>query len=61
MADNEKGLMGWSFDIDEVSAGVYRARGTDRKGRSIQKTGVDPEVLLADCRRAAAEMDQETE
>lgn len=43
----------WSFDIDEVSAGVYQIIATDRQGRRISKTGIDPEALIQECRREA--------
>lgn len=46
-------LPGWTFDVDEVSAGVYRAVGVDGSGRSVQATGTDPDQLLDECRRAA--------
>jgi hypothetical protein len=32
-------LTDWSFSLEEVSAGVYRARGIDAAGRSVEKTG----------------------
>ncbi|MFH1870117.1 MAG: hypothetical protein ABIG36_05790 [Pseudomonadota bacterium] len=44
-------LPGWSFDIDEVSAGVYQIMATDKKGRRIFKTGIDPAALIEECRR----------
>ena len=46
-------LPGWTFDVDEVSAGVYRAVGVDESGRSVQATGTDPDQLLDECRSAA--------
>ncbi len=49
-------LPGWSFDADEVLAGVYRALGRDRAGRNVEATGVDPEAVIEKCRRAAVEM-----
>jgi hypothetical protein len=49
-------LPGWSFDVDEVSAGVYKAFGEDRAGRNIEETGLDPVVLIEKCRRAALKM-----
>ena len=49
-------LPDWSFDADEVSAGVYRAFGRDRAGRNVEATGTDPETLIEKCRRAALQM-----
>ena len=34
-----KELPGWSFAIDEVSAGVYRVLGRDLAGRTVEATG----------------------
>jgi hypothetical protein len=51
-----KELPGWSFDIDEVSAGVYKASGKDRSGRSVEAIGLDPDELLKECKRAAAKI-----
>jgi hypothetical protein len=45
---------GWTFDIDEVSMGVYEVTGRDEHGRRrVQMTGTDPDALLADCRKSA--------
>lgn len=49
-------LPGWAFEVDEVSAGVYRVRGVDEAGRSVESTGTDPEALLASCRSSAGKM-----
>ena len=49
-------LPDWSFDADEVSAGVYRAFGRDRTGRNVEASGLDPEALSEKCRPAALEI-----
>jgi hypothetical protein len=49
-------LPDWSFDIDEVSAGVYRAFGRDRHGRNVEACGLDPDALIGKCRQAAHEL-----
>jgi len=49
-------LAGWEFDVEEVSAGVYRATGGDQLGHRTARTGVDPDVLLEECKAYAAEM-----
>lgn len=46
----------WSFSVQEVSTGVYCARGADSAGRSVEAKGADPEALLEACKRAAAQM-----
>jgi hypothetical protein len=35
----------WTFRIEEVSAGIYLAIGTDSAGRRFEKKGVDPDQL----------------
>lgn len=47
---------GWSFEVEEVSAGVYRVRGADKAGRTVERSGTDPEALLQRCKLDAAEM-----
>jgi hypothetical protein len=47
-------LPGWTFEVEEISAGVYRVRGVDRAGRSVEQTGTDPDAVLEECRRWAA-------
>jgi hypothetical protein len=49
-------LPGWSFDLDEVSAGVYLVKGVDEAGRSVVARGTDPESVLEQCRESAAKM-----
>jgi hypothetical protein len=46
-------LPGWSFDADEVTAGVYRAFRRDRDGRNVEATGLDPDALIEKCRQTA--------
>lgn len=40
------GLPDWIFAVDERSAGVFEVVATHRSGRSIRKTGIDPEALI---------------
>jgi len=49
-------LPGWTFDLDEISAGVYRFRGVDEAGRSVEATGTDPDALVDECRKSAAKI-----
>jgi hypothetical protein len=53
-------LPGWSFDIDEVSTGVYEVVASDKHGRRFSSKDTDPEVLLERCRKQAAELVQQT-
>lgn len=56
MRAESQGLAGWKFDVDEVSAGVYKVIGRDAAGRSVEKKGLDPEQLLEECKEAARSM-----
>ena len=51
---------GWYFRIDEVSNGVWQVQGSDQWGRSVSHTGSDPDVVLAECERDAAEINRDT-
>ena len=44
---------GWEFDVEEVSAGVYRVTAVDSVGRRVEMTGEDPEATLSRCAREA--------
>jgi hypothetical protein len=37
---------GWSFAIEEVSAGVYRVLGCEFAGRTVEATGPRLKVLI---------------
>jgi hypothetical protein len=47
-------LPGWTFEVREVSAGVYVGSGRSASGANVQIQGEDPEQLLARCREFAA-------
>ena len=49
-------LPDWEFEVREVSAGVYRANGSDRGGRRVVTEGVDPDTCLEECRSAALKL-----
>ena len=44
---------GWQFSADEISAGVYRARGAGPGGMHVDATDTDPSLALAICREFA--------
>jgi hypothetical protein len=46
----------WTFDVEEISANVYRVTGHDRFGHRVEITGVDPDALLDRCKEDAAEL-----
>jgi hypothetical protein len=39
-------LPNWSFDLDEVSAGVYQVIATHVKGCSLEIKGTEPDALM---------------
>ena len=49
-------LPDWSFDIQEVSAGVYEVTAMDTFGHRVQMKGTDYDALLSECRRAVTDM-----
>jgi hypothetical protein len=56
MTDMFPDLPDWSFEADEVSAGVYRALGRDRAGRSVEVIGLDPDELIEKCKQKALQL-----
>jgi hypothetical protein len=56
MTDMFPDLPDWSFEADEVSAGVYRAFGRDRAGRSVEAIGLDPDELIEKCKQKALQL-----
>jgi len=46
-------VAGWFFRIHEVSAGAYRVDGTDLWGRTVSRTGTDPDALIIACEKDA--------
>lgn len=49
-------LPGWTFEVDEVSAGVYKVVGSDSDGHTVEKTGTGPDELLEQCKVWAYEL-----
>jgi hypothetical protein len=52
-------LPGWTFEIDEESAGTYRITATEKSGRAFEMTGTDADSLLIDCREEAAALSEQ--
>jgi hypothetical protein len=57
---NPDELPGWTFSVEERSAGAYVVLGVKDDGRSVQVVGYDPDALLGRCRADAAAMDLQT-
>jgi hypothetical protein len=51
-------LPGWSFDVDERSAGLYEVIASDRRGRRFSMIDADPWVLLERGHKEALEQEQ---
>lgn len=49
-------LPDWSFEMDEVSAGVYEIIGKDKYGHQIRSQGTDLDILVWECRTWALEL-----
>ena len=49
----------WTFEVEEISTNVYRVTGRDRSGRRVERTGLEPEVLLEQCKQDAAELGEQ--
>ena len=49
---------GWFFRVDEISQGYYRVEGVDRYGRVVSKDGIDPELLLEECKKYIEEIEK---
>jgi hypothetical protein len=56
MNEKDTQLIDWEFKVDEISAGVYRVIGADRKGRIVERIGTEPEQLLFDCKADAKKL-----
>jgi hypothetical protein len=53
------GIPSWQFEIEEVSVGVYRLRGTHSSAASIDLTGSDPESLVETGKQRALSIEKE--
>jgi hypothetical protein len=42
---------GWTVHVEETSAGVYRVRVENMRGRAVELSGTDPEALRAEAVR----------
>jgi hypothetical protein len=51
-------LPDWSFDIDEVSAGVYEVVASDKHHRQFSNKDTDLDALLERSRQQARELEQ---
>lgn len=49
-------LPNWTFELDEVSAGVYEVVARDNFGHEISEKGIDVVKIIESCRRQALEI-----
>jgi hypothetical protein len=47
---------GWTFSLQEISAGVYQVRARDRRGRTFEASGTDPDELIQRAHAYALEL-----
>ncbi len=47
---------GWFFRSTEVSNNAWEVEGTDKWGRKVSRQGDDPNKLIAECEKAAEEI-----
>jgi hypothetical protein len=46
-------LPDWTFEMDEISAGVYEVVGKDGSGNSVSAKGIDLDKIITECRDRA--------
>lgn len=51
-------LPGWSFEIDEESAGVYRVTARAKDGQTFEMKGSGEESMLSEHRQEAAALSE---
>jgi len=56
MAESFTEIPGWRFDVDEVSACVYKVTAEDTVGRTFEKSGLDPDALLEEAKQYAVKV-----
>ncbi|WP_168118461.1 hypothetical protein [Acidocella sp. MX-AZ02] len=49
-------LPNWTFEIDEVSAGVYEVVARDHIGHEVSEKGIDVAAIIELCRQRAAKL-----
>ncbi len=46
----------WNFELDEVSAGVYKVVGSHKSGHTVTATGTDMDELIEQCKNDAQDI-----
>ena len=44
---------GWTYDVEQISLGVYEIVATNGAGYSVRMKGEDPASLIEECRKSA--------
>jgi hypothetical protein len=56
MFNEDRVLNDWTFQVDEISIGVYKAVGLDKYGHRVETEGTNPKLILADCKEMALKL-----
>jgi len=49
-------LPGWTFEVDEISAGVYQVVGRDEIGNNVRSKGIDLDKVISECKMKARQL-----
>ena len=49
-------LPDWTFDVNEVSAGVYEVLGRSSRGQTVNAKGTDVYALINECKQRASDL-----
>ncbi|WP_167882479.1 hypothetical protein [Leptospira gomenensis] len=56
---NSGDISNWEFKITEISNGVYQVIAADQQGHKIELEGIEPEILLTNCKKYALEINKQ--
>ena len=51
-------IPGWNFNVEEVSANVYKVTAISSRGQRVEAKGVDPDELLKEARTRVIALSQ---
>lgn len=52
-------LPGWTFEVEELSASVFRVIGRDQSGHTVERKGIDPDELIRECIQDAKHIEKQ--
>jgi len=59
MYNGQEIIQGWFLHFEETSNNVYKVRLTDGYGRIAEKTGINLDNLIDECKASALEIDKQ--